>query len=122
MTPLPTIAIIDDDAGVRASLSSLVRSLGYDVRTYASACAFLDDTALAGPDCVISDMQMPAMDGEQLQATLDARGRHAPMIFITAFPDEAVRARVMAAGAVAFLPKPVEDSAIARWLDLALHA
>lgn len=116
----PTIAIVDDDAGVRASLSSLVRSLGYGVSTYASARDFLDDRAHAEPACVITDVQMPAMGGEQLQAALHAAGRTIPMIFITAFPTDALRARVIAAGASACLDKPVDGSAIARSLASAL--
>ena len=120
MDPIHTIAIIDDDDGVRASLSSLVRSLGYGVRTYATARDFLDERTAAAPACVITDVQMPAMDGEQLQSTLRAAGRAIPMVFITAFPNEALRARVMAAGASAFLEKPVDASAVARCLAAAL--
>lgn len=113
MQSLPTIAIVDDDDGVRASLSSLVRSLGYQVRVYPSAPALLEDGQAPPPACVISDLQMPAMSGEQLQAALIAAGHAWPMIFITAFPSEATRTRVLAHGARAFLDKPVDGTAIA---------
>lgn len=117
----PTIAVIDDDDGVRMSLSSLVRSLGYEVRTYDSAPAFLEDAGSV--DCIITDLQMPQMTGEQLQAQLVASGRAPPMIFMTAFPTEATRDRVMAMGGCAFLDKPVDGDAIARHLALAMaHA
>ncbi|UYB53330.1 response regulator [Xanthomonas sp. AM6] len=114
------IAIVDDDEGVRTSLSSLLRSFGYEIRSYGSATEFLDDQGRAGPDCLIADMQMPRMSGEQLQDALLARGRSFPMIFMSAFPAEAIRARVMARGACAFLDKPVDGERIARCLASAL--
>jgi len=120
MTRSPTIAIVDDDDGVRTSLSSLVRSLGYDVRTYRSAVDFLADSAAKDPDCMITDVQMAPMAGDQLQATLVAAGRRFPMIFMTAFPTDAMRRRVIAAGACAYLDKPVEADAIAQCLAAAL--
>lgn len=116
----PTIAVIDDDDGVRMSLSSLVRSLGYEVRTYGSAVAFLEEAGSGAVDCIITDLQMPQMSGEQLQAQLASSGRTPPMIFMTAFPTEATRERVMAMGGCAFLDKPVDGDAIARHLALAL--
>lgn len=120
MNRIGTIAIVDDDNGVRLSLSSLVRSLGYDVRVYGSAREFLNDRESADPDCVITDIQMPQMTGEQLQAELISAGRMLPMIFMTAFPAQATRARVMAAGACVFLEKPVEGDTIAGVLAAAL--
>jgi FixJ family two-component response regulator len=116
----PTIAVIDDDDGVRMSLSSLVRSLGYEVRTYGSAVAFLEDAGSGAVDCIITDLQMPQMSGEQLQAQLVSSGRTLPMIFMTAFPTAATRNRVMAMGGCAFLDKPVDGDAIARHLAVAL--
>jgi len=73
MKPNYRIAIVDDDDGVRQSLSSLVRALGYEVRTYACAADFLADAG-DPPDCLLTDIQMPQMDGDQLQAELLARG------------------------------------------------
>jgi FixJ family two-component response regulator len=116
----PTIAVIDDDDGVRMSLSSLVRSLGYEVRTYGSAPAFLEDAGSGAVDCIITDLQMPQMSGEQLQAQLVSLGSTPPMIFMTAFPTDATRNRVMAMGGCAFLDKPVDGDAIARHLAVAL--
>ncbi|WP_102944582.1 response regulator [Stenotrophomonas sp. VV52] len=119
MKPIHRIAIVDDDDGVRQSLSSLVRALGHEVRTYPSATAFLADDGDA-PDCLLTDIQMPQMDGDQLQAALLDRGVTYPMIFMTGFPNEALRARVMARGARAFLVKPVDGDAMARCLGEAL--
>ncbi|MFF7399939.1 response regulator transcription factor [Achromobacter sp. NPDC008082] len=120
MNHASTIAIVDDDDGVRVSLSSLVRSLGYAVRTYGSAHEFLHDPDVGTPVCLIADIQMPLMTGDQLQAALLAAGRRLPMIFMTAFPTEAMRRRVMDAGACAYLEKPVDADAIARCLAAAM--
>ena len=109
----PRIAIVDDDDGVRTSLASLIRSLGYEARCYGSAVDFLEAREPEDPDCMIADIQMPQMSGDQLQAELIATGRIFPMIFMTAFPNEATRARVMAAGALDFLDKPADSDAIA---------
>ncbi|QEI06852.1 response regulator [Pigmentiphaga aceris] len=121
MVPTPTIAVVDDDEGVRVSLCSLIRSLGYEVRAYASATAFLDDQGAGDPDCMVTDVQMSPMTGDQLQARLIASGRLFPMIFMTAFPTDAVRNRVMSLGACAYLDKPVDGDAMAGCLAAALH-
>ncbi|MEZ2410626.1 response regulator transcription factor [Bosea sp. RCC_152_1] len=121
MARSPIIAIVDDDDGVRTSLTSLVRSLGYDTRSYGSAPEFLNDQEIGDPDCMISDIQMPQMTGDQLQAELLAAGRVFPIIFITAFPTEATRSRVMAAGACAYLDKPADGDTIAHYLAAAVE-
>ena len=74
----------------------------------------LDDHRIGDPDCMIIDMQMPRMTGEQLQARLIAAGRTFPMVFITAFPTEAARHRVVANESCAYLGKPVDGTPIAR--------
>ena len=113
MTRTLNVAIVDDDDGVRASLSSLVRSLGHRVRDYGSAAAFLDALPSHAPDCLISDVQMPQMTGEQLQAELAAGGYPFAMVFMTGFPTPDIRRRVLAAGACAYLDKPIDAAAIA---------
>lgn len=118
MPQIPVIAIVDDDEGVRTSLASLVRSLGYDARTYGSGVDFLQDSLK--PACMITDIQMPTMTGDELQARLAASGRRFPIIFMTAFPTDAVRQRVMAAGAHCYLSKPSSGEEIIRCLEEAL--
>ena len=120
MRHIPRVAVIDDADGVRNSLTSLIRSLGYEARGYGSAPDFLAAIAHDAPDCLITDIQMPAMTGDQLQAELIAAGYRLPMIFMTAFPTAATRQRVLAAGACAFLDKPVEPDAIAEHIATAL--
>jgi FixJ family two-component response regulator len=119
MACAPVIAIVDDDEAVRVSLSSLVRSLGYDVRTYESGDEFLREPG-EDPACLIADIQMPLMTGDELQARLVAAGRTFPIIFMTAFPTEAVHRRVMTAGAQCCLAKPAAEDEIIRCLEQAL--
>lgn len=106
------VAVVDDDEAVRGALSSLLRSLGYAVRCYGSAVDFLGDEA-PSPACLIVDIQMPGTTGPELQASLIGADRSIPMIFMTAFPSEAVRRQVMQAGARAYLDKPVDGDGIA---------
>ncbi len=100
MSTLSVIAVIDDDASVRAATNNLLRSHGYIVHAFASAEEFLRSTQLHDTSCVIADVQMPTMSGLDLLTLLRAQGYRAPFIFITAFPDESVRARALKAGAI----------------------
>ncbi|MGA0596528.1 response regulator transcription factor [Enterovirga sp. CN4-39] len=122
MAQAPTIAIVDDDEGVRTSLASLVRSLGYEARTYGSGPEFLHDRLEEEPACMIADIQMPLMTGDELQQNLVSAGRSFPIIFMTAFPTDAVRRRVMANGAHCFLSKPADGDTIIQCLEEALAA
>ena len=104
----PVISIVDDDDTVRAATESLVRSLGFKTHTFASAESFLRSSSPQETRCLILDVQMPNMSGIELQTRLSELGFEIPIIFITAYPDEAVRRRAMEAGAVAFLLKPFD--------------
>lgn len=118
---LPVISVIDDDASVRAAVNNLVRSLGYTVHTFASAEEFLRSAHLHATSCVITDVQMPVMNGVELQAHLHTQGHRMPFIFITAFPDEGIRARALKAGAIGFLTKPFDGRTLIQCLDTALE-
>jgi FixJ family two-component response regulator len=117
---MPVISIIDDDESIRTGTLRLVRSLGYTGFAFSSAHAFLNSDQLIKTACLISDIDMPEMNGIQLQDTLRARGHDIPIIYITAFPDEKVRAQALAQGAVCFLDKPFEGEALSRCIDSAL--
>jgi FixJ family two-component response regulator len=120
MAKTPVIAIVDDDEGVRASLASLVRSVGYEAQAYESGLDFLRKAQGDDPACMIADIQMPVITGDELQARLIAAGRRFPIIFMTAFPSETMRRRVMAAGAHCYLGKPSSGDEIIRCLEEAL--
>ena len=122
MSTLSVISIIDDDASVRAATNNLLRSHGYMVHTFASAEEFLQSTHLNDTSCVIADVQMPAMSGLDLLILMRTQGYGAPFIFITAFPDESVRARALKAGAICFLGKPFAGPTLMKCLDTALEA
>ena len=113
------ISIVDDDEFVRESTKALVRSLGYNARAFASAEEFLESN-LDDTSCLILDVQMKGLSGVELQELLIAQGRHTPIIFVTAFPDERTRNDVLNAGAIGFLSKPFSDDKLTRCLDTAL--
>jgi FixJ family two-component response regulator len=114
------ISIIDDDESVRVATQSLLRSLGFTACTFASAADFLQSPRMNDTSCVIADVQMPGMSGVELQSLLIAQGRRTPMIFITAFHEESVRARAMKAGAIGFLNKPFSGQTLIECLEMAL--
>ncbi len=120
MEKVPIISIIDDDDSVRAATKNLVRSIGFRAYTFTSAENFLQSSYVNDTSCLISDIQMPNMSGVELQSRLAAKGHLIPIIFITAFPDEGVRARAMKAGAVCFLHKPCDGETLIKQLDAAL--
>jgi FixJ family two-component response regulator len=122
LSNIPVISIIDDDESVRAATNRLVRSLGFVAVTFASADEFLRSPRLHDTSCVIADVQMPGMSGIELQSILNAEGKNMPIIFITAFPDEGIRARALKAGAIGFLSKPFEGSTLIQYIDDALKA
>jgi len=101
-------------------MSSLVRSLGFAAYAFASAEEFLASPRLNDTSCLVVDVQMPGLSGLDLQSELAARDRQMPIIFITAFPEERIRKRAEAAGAVGFFSKPVDSQVLIRCLETAL--
>lgn len=116
----PMISIVDDDEAVREATKGLVRSLGYSAATFASAEEFLHSDRVKDTSCLITDVQMPGMNGVELQERLIADGRRTKVIFMTGFSEEKVRARALKAGAIGFLKKPFDDDCLIRCLDRAL--
>ena len=117
---MPVISIVDDDESIRVGTMSLVRSLGFVAHAFPSAQAFLNSELLAKTACLISDIQMPEMNGIQLHDALRARGHKMPIIFVTAFPDQKAHAEAVVRGATCFLSKPFDGEALLRCLDSAL--
>ena len=119
----PLIAIVDDDDSVCRAVRRLVRSLGMDAEIFCSGQEFLDlleSMPSFTPDTVILDVQMPGMNGLDVQARLANSGRPCPVVFITAHDEVGIREKALAAGAVAFLRKPFNDALIIKTLQEAL--
>lgn len=115
------VSIVDDDPFVRTATSSLVRSLGWEAREFASASAFLASDAAARTRCLVCDVQMPAMDGIELLARLQHQGLRIPTLFITAFASVRVRERVEASSALCLIEKPIDAGELQAWIDQALR-
>ena len=105
----PTVFIVDDDEGGRASLSYLIRSIGLEVKTYASPIEFLEKIDGSRPGCLVLDVRMPQMGGLDLLKNLRERGIDTPAIMISAFGDVPMAINAMKNGAVDFLTKPFND-------------
>jgi FixJ family two-component response regulator len=116
----PSISVIDDDASFRVATDSLLRARGYTVHVFASAADFLRSPVSNETSCVITDVKMPDISGLELQTLLRRQGRTVPIIFITAFPEESARARALRDGAVCFLSKASDASALLKYVEAAL--
>ncbi len=115
------ISVIDDDPSVRLATNNLLTSRGYTVYTFGSAHEFLQSAELDTTSCVIADVQMSAMSGVELLTHMRGLGHVTPFIFMTAFPDDAVRDRALKAGAICFLAKPFSTPALIQCLKTALR-
>jgi len=101
-------------------MGGLVRSLGYVSAIYSSAEDFLDSNRITDTSCLITDLHMPGLTGVELHRRLLADGFAVPTIFITGLSDETTRTQVLAAGAIAFLSKPVGEKSLSDCLKTAL--
>jgi FixJ family two-component response regulator len=120
MSEAPLISIVDDDALARDGIEELVESLGYKVATFSSAEHFLGFGVIEETRCLITDLQMPGLNGLELQEALRARGYRTPVILITAYPNERHRKRALDGGAVGFLSKPFDEASLIRCLIAAI--
>ncbi len=108
------ISVVDDDESVRESLPDLLRQLGFEVEAFASAEQFLESRALPVTECLVLDVAMPGMSGIALQRELRDRGTEIPIVFITAYSDEATRPAQC-------LTKPFSDEALLNAVNSALE-
>jgi FixJ family two-component response regulator len=116
----PLITIVDDDDQVRVGISRLVRSIGYAACTFASAEDFLQSSQKRETACLICDVQLPGINGLDLQRQLGSEDAAPPIIFMTAYPDVFVRNQALAGGAICFLHKPLTGHDLKKCLDRAL--
>ena len=122
MKLLPVISIVDDDESVREAIEFLVRSLGYNALTFRSAEEFLGSDQVSATFCLITDVQMPGLNGIELQDRLIAAGHRVPTIFISAFPSEKVERRVLQNGAIGYLRKPFREDGLIKCINDALKS
>ncbi len=115
------ISIVDDDESVRRTTKLLVESFGYRAAVFESAESFLKSGQTYDTSCLVVDVQMPGMNGLQLQSHLAAGGYSIPTIFITGYGDKESRRQAMEAGAVAFLAKPFSDEQLLKTIRSALQ-
>jgi FixJ family two-component response regulator len=103
------IFVVDDDVSMREALESLIRSVGFQVETFASAQDFLVRRREDGPSCLVLDVRLPGLSGLDLQKRITEANRKIPIVFITGHGDVPTSVRAMKAGAVEFLTKPFSD-------------
>ena len=115
------ISVVDDDESVRRTTTLLIESFGFRAAAFESAEIFLRSGHLHDTSCLIVDVQMPGMDGLQLQRHLATAGYGIPIIFITAYESKDSRQRAMQAGAAAFLGKPFSDEQLLQIIRSALR-
>ncbi len=112
MTRTNYVFIVDDDPSARSGLTRLLRTAGHDVRNFTTANEFLDSLDPEMTGCLVLDIRMPGVSVEDLQAELEARGAHLPIIVITADDDPEARRKAQNIKAVGFFRKPVDGTAL----------
>jgi FixJ family two-component response regulator len=105
----PIVYVIDDDDSLREALARLFRSVGLQVKAFASAGEFLRNTLADGPSCLVLDVRLPGHSGLDFQAELAKANIDIPIVFMTGHGDIPMTVRAMKAGAIEFLPKPFRD-------------
>src|ERR1700722_5089557 len=108
----PIVYVVDDDISVREALELMIRQEGWRVATFASAREFLSHPKVLTPGCLVLDVNLPDLNGLELQARVAADRTDMPIIVITGFSDVPMTVRAMKAGAVEFLPKPFRDDVL----------
>ncbi|MFC5069093.1 response regulator transcription factor [Flaviflagellibacter deserti] len=119
--PNPLVLVVDDDADIRDALSSLFRSIGYDVKVFPSAADVLTASLPETPSCLVLDVRLPGVSGLDFQTQLSRSGINIPVIFMTGYGDIPMTVRGMKAGAVDFLAKPFRDQEMLDAVSTALE-
>jgi len=119
---MPYVAIVDDEEPVRKALRRLLRASGLQAESYASGQEFLAASAQRQPDCVVLDLHMTGMSGLQLLRRLQALPQRPPVVIITAHDEPEAREQCLAAGATAYLRKPLDERLLLNAISAALGA
>lgn len=106
------VAVVDDEESVRKALGRLIRSAGFSVETFGSAVEFMHSLQRHRPDCVVLDLRMPVVSGSEVQSAMVRSGAVVPVVIITGDDSPESRARALGQGAIAYLRKPVDDTAL----------
>ena len=109
LADVPTVFVVDDDAGVRASIQGLLKSAKLRCTSFGTAEEFLRNKPPGGPSCLVLDVSLPGLNGLDLQRELAEAGIQIPIIFITGHGDIPMTVKAMKSGAVEFLTKPFQD-------------
>src|SRR5260221_6481122 len=120
--PTPTVFVVDDDDDVRESIAELRRSAGLRVETFATAQDFLGRERGDGPSCLVLDLQLPGMDGLQVQRELARSDDSMPIIFLSGHGDIPTSVKAIKSGAVEFLTKPFDGEHLLETIRQALEA
>jgi FixJ family two-component response regulator len=118
---MPFVAVVDDEESVRKALKRLLRAAGLEAESYATGQEFLEQAAMREPDCVVLDLHMPVMSGSQVLAQIRKMPRRPPVVVITAHDVPEKRDECLAAGACAYLRKPLEDRLLLNAISAALR-
>lgn len=121
MNDIRMVHLVDDDEAIRHSASFMLRHAGFRVRTYADGVTFLEQLDGLERGCILLDVQMPGMDGLEVQDRLNHRGVAMPVIVLTGHGDVAVAVRAMKAGAVDFVEKPYAKQTLIEALSRAFE-
>jgi RNA polymerase sigma factor (sigma-70 family) len=115
------VHVIDDDASFRTAIERRLKLAGYDVETYSSAQQLLDRLPVAeNPGCILLDVQMPGLNGLDLQSRLTERGSILPIVFVTGYADTPSTVRAIKAGAEDVLTKPTSSALLIDAIERAL--
>ena len=119
---MPSVAIVDDEEGIRKALGRLLRASGIETQGYANGQEFLTANAERRPDCVVLDLHMPGMSGLQVLRKLKTTGQLWRVVVITAHDEPETREQCLNAGACAYLRKPLEDRLLLNAISAAMRS
>ncbi|WP_423605414.1 response regulator transcription factor [Sphingomonas sp. MS122] len=113
------VHLVDDDPAIRRSVSFVLKTSGFDVRSYESGVIFLKEVRHAAPGCILLDIRMPEKDGLEVQRDLNAMGISMPVVMLTGHGDVTAAVQAMKEGAVDFLEKPSDKDDLLRAINTA---
>lgn len=114
------VAVVDDEQSVRSALGRLIRTAGFAVETYSSGVEFMHSVQRQAPQCVVLDLRMPVVNGIDVLQAIQKLPARVPVVIITGDDSADSRERTLRMGAVAYLPKPVDDAMLLHAIESAV--